>query len=141
MSPILVKLALFLGLLVSGVAAVAIAPPEGCRLTIKNTGTADNPVYAFDCVGDCVAPATNPCAAKSLPFVGENGQPAVIWFCQCDGQDITVLSNQACDANANNEGGAWKIVCSKAQCTNDCTKASLPVAPGSTVYACSCPDV
>ncbi|MCK5941734.1 MAG: hypothetical protein KAI24_07190 [Planctomycetes bacterium] len=128
-------------LVASGWAGVLIAPPGGCRLTVKNDGTAQQPVDVFDCEGDCVAPAQNPCAVDSIVFVGDDGKSSVLWQCECDGQDITVLSNQACDANMNNNGGVWKIVCSQARCANPCTKATLPVTPGSTVFACTCPDV
>lgn len=141
MFPHIAKITTFLLLVASGWAGVLIPPPSGCRLTVKNNGTLEQPVYEFGCQGDCVAPAANPCEIDSTVFNGDDGSTSVLWECKCDGQDINALSNQACTANMNNNGGAWKIICGQAQCNNPCTKASLPVAPGSKVFACTCPDV
>lgn len=128
-------------LCLSGAAALSIAPPEGCRLTIENVGTTQSPSYEFECQGDCVTPQKNPCKVGSIRFRSDENANAVLWECYCDGDDINLLDQQACTANVNDGNGSWDIICGAAQCTNPCVEAALPVSGGSTVFACTCPDV
>jgi hypothetical protein len=123
-------LALFLG---TGAAAV-LAPPEGCRLKVVNSGTEGEPNYGTTtCSGDCVGPGdTNPCEVKTTT----SGGAFVKIYCRCNNQ---LIVNQACNGELDLIGGEWVILCPKIRCNNECAKADLPKA-GTAVWACSCPD-
>lgn len=125
--------------------AVMQAPPTGCRLVIKNTGTKQNPIYEATCKGSCEPPSSNPCDVKTEQYVGSDGNTFTISYCTCGGYSIPTTNAQGCVGNINNESGLWKIVCVNASCTARCVKSLLPDPPpeGQTgeVFACTCPDV